>query len=1032
MEPLPAAPPVVAVVVTSDPGPWLEESLASLGAQDYPNLSVLVVDSGSAEDPANRVGACLPDAFVARLDQRADFGTAANQALTLVDGAAFYLLCHDDVALDPRAVRIMVDEALRSNAGIVTPKVVEWDRPERLVAVGVGADRQGVLHPLVEPGELDQEQHDAVRDVFVAPGGVTLVRADLFASLGGYRPDVAQFGEDLDLSWRVQVAGARVVAAPGAVVRHRQAERSGERRGWTSPSARRRAEELTEQHRVRTLLTCYSTVRLVRLAPMLVAYLLGEVVFELLRGHAGQAGATLRAAWRGATGGTSLKKDRHAVQRVRTARDGDIARLQARGNVRLRGFLRTLVEDGPLPGVPVPLDDEEAEAAATRHAWEDPASSDGAAMVPVTQVRRRGQRLSAEATASLTSSIGRGSWRLPVGFGLAILLVLLIGSRSLLGKELPGITQMPTSAGGIGAWWHAWWSNVSDGGTGGAVFGAPGLALVALGGSILFGAAGTLQHVLTLGPLVVGPIGAYRAARWWGSLRGRVVALVFYAVVPLPYDALAAGHWPGLIAYAAAPWTLSILIRLSSLVPLPPSLTPRLTGRIAGLGLLTALVAAVAPAWLYVVLTTGAALFVGSLLVGRPQAATRLLTVPIAGAAVAVVLLLPWSSSALGDGAATFGPSVGGADRLGFGRILAFHTGPVSAGPLGWGLLIAAALPLVIGGSWRLAWAARLWFVALATFAVTWAGLRGWIPVPDPEVVLAAGAAALACAAALGAVAFELDLPGYSFGWRQAASAAAAAALLVGSVPVLVATAGGRWKLPTADAAGTLDLAPPRAGGHFRVLWVGAPSALPLAARTYTTGFGYATSVDGPPQLPLLWATTQAGDSHVLADDLRLATERRTTTLGQLLAPLGVRYIVVPNQTAPSGTGGSAVPTPPGVLAGLALQTDLLPQSTDPSYSVYLNAAMRTSSGLRPVHASGARQVLELIDIALWAVAVGVVILDRRRRAISRVAEVAQPAWFAPASPARRVDAWDPGAGSRSGLTSGDADYQPDEMWVDD
>ena len=31
---------------------------------------------------------------------------------------------------------------------------------------------------------LQQEQHDAVRDVFLAPGGGVLVRADLFAGLG--------------------------------------------------------------------------------------------------------------------------------------------------------------------------------------------------------------------------------------------------------------------------------------------------------------------------------------------------------------------------------------------------------------------------------------------------------------------------------------------------------------------------------------------------------------------------------------------------------------------------------------------------------------------------------------------------------------------------------------------------------------------------------------------------------------------------------------------------------------------------------
>ncbi|MGI8793865.1 MAG: glycosyltransferase family A protein, partial [Acidimicrobiales bacterium] len=62
------APPVVAVVVTHDPGPWFEEVLSALGAQDYPDLSVLVIDADSAEDPTARVAATLPSAFVRRID----------------------------------------------------------------------------------------------------------------------------------------------------------------------------------------------------------------------------------------------------------------------------------------------------------------------------------------------------------------------------------------------------------------------------------------------------------------------------------------------------------------------------------------------------------------------------------------------------------------------------------------------------------------------------------------------------------------------------------------------------------------------------------------------------------------------------------------------------------------------------------------------------------------------------------------------------------------------------------------------------
>ena len=216
MDPQPSAPPVVVVVVTTDPGDWFEECLASVAAQEYPNLSVLVVDTASAVDPTARVAAVLPRAFIRRMSERVGFGRAANEVLEIVDGATLYLFCHDDVALAPDAIRLLVEEAFRSNAGITSPKLVDWDEPERLLAVGVGADKVGVIHPLVDPGELDQEQHDAVRDVFVAPSSATLVRADLFAALGGFDAGVEQFGEDLDLCWRAQVAGARVVVAPAA------------------------------------------------------------------------------------------------------------------------------------------------------------------------------------------------------------------------------------------------------------------------------------------------------------------------------------------------------------------------------------------------------------------------------------------------------------------------------------------------------------------------------------------------------------------------------------------------------------------------------------------------------------------------------------------------------------------------------------------------------------------------------------------------------------------------------------------------
>ena len=147
----------------------------------------------------------------------------------MVEGASLLLFCHDDVAPDPDAVHILVEESFRSNAGVVAPKLVSWDDPTRLLHVGMAVDKGGAVVDRMEPGEIDHGQHDAVRDVFLAPGGCTLVRFDLFAELGGFDPEIFAMGEDLDLCWRAQIVGARVVVAPGARVRHLEMLASGRR-----------------------------------------------------------------------------------------------------------------------------------------------------------------------------------------------------------------------------------------------------------------------------------------------------------------------------------------------------------------------------------------------------------------------------------------------------------------------------------------------------------------------------------------------------------------------------------------------------------------------------------------------------------------------------------------------------------------------------------------------------------------------------------------------------------------------------------
>jgi GT2 family glycosyltransferase len=983
-------PAVVAELVTSNPGPWLEEALAALGEQDYPNLSVLVIDAASDEDPTPRIAAVLPSAYVRRLDENPGYGAAANDVLGVVEGASHFVFLHDDAAPDPDAIRLLVEEAFRSNAGIVCPKLVEWDEPLRLLGVGASADKAGVVRPYGRH-ELDQEQHDAVRDVFVAPGGCTLVRADLFETLGGFDAGVVLFGEDLDLCWRAQVVGARVVVAPSARVRHREATVEGERPlllGDASGALPEQVARLHFRHRLRTVLKAYGPVHLLRVVPQLVVLMAAEGTAALLSGHRRVAGAVIDA-WRwNLSRRADLRAGRKATQSHRTLKDGEVRRLQTRGSVRLSAALQ-----GGL-------------------AAEERALGVGAA----------GRQFGAAMTS--------GGLRQTLLVWLTLAVVLAFGSRQLLADGVPAIGQLAPFPDSPLTLLHQFVSGWRTTGLGGEAPAPPAFALLGAAGVLFAGAMPLLQKVLVVGMLPLGIIGMHRLTAPLGSWRARLVGAVLYAAVPLPYDALSRGRWGGLIAYAAAPWLLARLLRATGLapfgapaadeavvrrtssrrpprepraldaiedllgaeagtldpidteelrvavaalaghhhhhddadgeaaavpfgsrVPSPPPSSPwvrrpgSLLFQAAGAAVLLAITGAFVPSFVLAALLAAVGIVLGGLLVGEAQAGVRALSVAFVATVGAGLLLVPWTFELVLPGATWAGFAGLGRpveDAPGFGELLRFGLASFGRSPLTWALLVAAALPLVVGRRWRFTWAARLWMIAAVTWSASWALGRGWLLLDPPvvDVLLAPGAAALVLCAVLGLSAFEIDLPAYTFGWRQVASLIAAGAGVVATVPIIGGSIDGAWRMPTRDFQQLLSWMPERqAEGEFRVLWAGHPEALPMDGWRLEDGLAYGSSRDGTPELTELWPASDQGTSGLLHDALSVARRGETSRLGHLLAPLGVRYVAVPLRAGPARSGAPALPVPHDVLAALRAQIDLRLIETDDALVVYENAA---------------------------------------------------------------------------------------------
>jgi GT2 family glycosyltransferase len=877
-------------MVTHDPGPWFEETLESLAAQTYPNLSLLVVDTASHDDPTERIHAVVPAAYVHRLDHDPGYSAAANLVTELVDGAAFYALCHDDIALEPHTMRSLVEEAFRSNAGIVGPKLVDWHDPRRLLQVGMGVDKTGVLAPITERRELDQEQHDAVRDVFVVPGGCTIVRADLFETLDGYDAAIDFLGEDVDLCWRAHLVGARVVMAPAARVRHREA--LGERRGVDD--RRRRFA----RHRLRTSLVAYGRWHRLRVLPQAVFLTIVEALYALVSGHPEQAGDVLGAwSWNLRRVG-QIRRRRWALGRLRRVKDHEIRGMQVRGSARFSGFVRG-------------------------------------------QFGARDDRVTTFARSSrdLAGAVRDSSRQLAGAFAVLLALFLLVSSRGLVFDGIPAIGEMARFPDHPRDFFGAWWSGWYRAGLGGPGAQPVGYGLLGLSGYGVFGAMGMLRTVLILATIPVGALGAWALARPVASTRASVAAFAVYLAIPVPYNALARGSWSGLAVYATSPWLLLLLGRASGLAPFGPDgadtgeRAARLTSRravplVLGLGLLLALVAAFVPVIVPVALAVAVSIVVGSLFCFRVAGVARLLLVAGGAIVVALALHVPWSLALLRspspwESVAGLGSIEGG--PLGLGEILRFETGPWGAPPLGWAFLLAGALPVVIGRSWRLEWAVRAWFVVLLGWGLLYAGQDGRLPfgLPPAEVVLAPVAAALALSAALGLAAFETDLRAHRFGWRQVVAVVAAFGVILGAVPLASGLLDGRWRMPVRSYNSSLQgLVTAEDEGALRVLWLGDHEVLPATAWRYDDEVAYSATEGATPTVLDRIASYPPGATELLADSLRLANERRTGRLGHLLGPMGVRYIVVPTRLAPSSDPDEHL-APTELLEVLTQQLDL-------------------------------------------------------------------------------------------------------------
>ena len=210
--------------------------------------------------------------------------------------------------------------------------------------------------------------------------------------------------------------------------------------------------------------------------------------------------------------------------------------------------------------------------------------------------------------------------------------------------------------------------------------------------------------------------------------------------------------------------------------------------------------------------------------------------------------------------------------------------------------------------------------------------------MPAPEAGLTVAALGLSLALGIGVSVLVDGMRDMKFGWRQPAAILGVVAVLLPFLGFTVDVVDGRWDAPTraytSDLAFTSSLT---ARGQFRMLWLGDPPVLPLEPVVLDDGVGYTLTRNGPGDVMQQWRAPEHDADQVLNDAIGLAQAGLTNRLGRMLAPMGIRYVVLP--TGQGKDGGAHAAAPPGLRRTLDDQLDLAQLRTDAGVTLYENLA---------------------------------------------------------------------------------------------
>jgi GT2 family glycosyltransferase len=261
---------------------------AATAAAGFP-CETIVVDDASGDGTVDFLRSRWPAVRVIEQPANGGFVKAANAGLRAAAGE-WIALVNNDVVLDAGWARAALGGDVAADAGAIATRILQMGQEDTLYSAGDEYATAGMAIPWLrgQPATADERRPVC----FSACAAAGLYRREALEKCGLFRENLGAYYEDVDLGFRLNLAGYRCIYVPGAVSRHAGGGTYGKNSWRMIYNSTRNRELVFWSNMPASLLARYGAAHV---AGNIVQLFMGILTAEALPRAAGMAAAVLRA-----------------------------------------------------------------------------------------------------------------------------------------------------------------------------------------------------------------------------------------------------------------------------------------------------------------------------------------------------------------------------------------------------------------------------------------------------------------------------------------------------------------------------------------------------------------------------------------------------------------------------------------------------------------------------------------------------------------------------------------------------------------